>query len=159
MPCPSEAYLWTISSRAALMSSAGEPSRTASARSRVSGSWEMKIRVSRMGVSGLLMGTCLAGVLAEPHADGLEQLVLDGHGLPGLDQLEDAEEEDQGLFERALLFEIGQKVEHVPLAEDGDELLHLLLDRDVARADDAGVRDLAPLHHQEEGLGQVKERD
>ena len=104
------------------------------------------------------MGGRPVRVLAEPDPDRLEELVLDGHGHPGLDQLEDAEEGDQGLLERGVGFEVFEEVEHVPFPEERHELLHLDLDRDVPAADDAGVVGGPALHHQEERLGQVEER-
>src|SRR5512140_391858 len=146
------------SSTAASISAAGTPSTTAPSWARVTGSWETKMRDSIRAFRGLFMGGRPVGVLAEPDADRLEELVLDGHGHPGLDQLEDAEEGDQGLLERGVGLEIFEEIEHVPFLEERHQLLHLDLDRHVPAADDAGVVGLPALHHQEERLGQVEER-
>src|SRR5512137_1463219 len=115
MPRPSASQSAPMASTAAWMSSAGTPSQTAWSRSRVTGSCETKRRDSTRALRSLVMGGRPARVLAEPDADRLEELVLDGHGHPGLDQLEDAEERDQGLLERGVGFEVLQEIEHVPL--------------------------------------------
>ena len=44
----------------------------------------------------------LRAVLAQPDLDRVEELLLDGHDDPGLDELEEAEEGDEGLLQRFL---------------------------------------------------------
>src|SRR4030043_2029082 len=145
------------SSAAAWMSAAGTPSRTARSRSAVKGSWETKISDSMRFLRGLFMGTRPARILTEPDPYRLEELVLDGDGHPGLDQLEDAEKRDQGLLERSVGLEVLEKIDHVPLLKEPDELLHLDFDRDVPAANRPGVVGRPALHHEEKGFGQVEE--
>src|SRR5512143_2926666 len=158
-PRPPASPSRTSPSTAAWISSAGTPSRTVWRSASVTGSWETKMRDSTRAFKASLMGGRPVRVLAQPDADRLEELVLDGHGHPGLDQLENAEKGDQGLLERLGGLEVFEEIEHVALLEEGYELLHLDLDRDLPAADDPGVVGLPPLHHAEEGLGQVEKRE
>src|SRR5512143_1093380 len=155
-PRPGSSPSRTSASTAARISSSGTPSATVWSSASVTGSWETKMSASMSAFRSLLMGGRPGRVLPQPDADRLEQLVLDGHGHPGLDQLEDAEKGDQGLLERRGGLEIFEEIDHVALLEEGHDLVHLDLDRDLPAADDPGVVGLPPLHHAKEGLGQVE---
>src|SRR5665647_988830 len=118
MPRPSASYSRISSSIAASISAASTPSTIVPSWASVTGSWETKMRDSMRAFRELFMGGRPVRVLTEPDADRLEELVLDGHGHPGLDQLEDAEEGDQGLLERGVGFEIFEEIEHVPFLKE-----------------------------------------
>src|SRR5512138_1408494 len=147
MPRPPASPSRTSASRAAWISSAGTPSTTACRSASVTGSWETKTRASTRAFSDSFMGGRPVRVLPQPDADRLEELVLDGDRHPGLDELEEAEERDQGLLERRGGLEIIEEIDHVALFEERHELFHLHFDRDLAAPDDPGVVRGPPPHH------------
>jgi hypothetical protein len=96
---------------------------------------------------------------AQPDADRLKEVVLDGADAVALDELEEPEERDDGVFDRLLPFEVVQEVDGLLGRQDGQEVLDLALEGDVLALDRPGALGLLAFEDAGEGRRQVEEGD